>query len=130
MCLCNNPSVSMTIADVYICKLQKSLYGLKQASRSWNQKFNSFIEYFGFSTFQSDPCVFASHKNSDTLILAINVDDGFVVGKDKKGIDSIIEHPKKEFEIRVMDVNCFLGFEIDRLDDGSIFMHQTSYARS
>lgn len=111
-----------------VCKLQKSLYGLKQASRCWNQKFKSFAEHFGFDACESDPCVFASHKNGSTLILTIYVDDGFVVGTDKASMELVIEHLQREFEIRVMDVNCFLGFEIDQRDDGSIFMHQTAYA--
>lgn len=111
-----------------VCKLQKSLYGLKQASRCWNQKFKSFIEHFGFNACESDPCVFASHSNGNTLILAIYVDDGFVVGTDKESIEKVIEGLQREFEIRVMDVNCFLGFEMDKRDDGSIFMHQTAYA--
>lgn len=111
-----------------VCKLQKSLYGLKRASRCWNQKFKSFVEHFGFNACESDPCVFASHTNGTMIILAIYVDDGFVVGMDKASMNLVIEHLQREFEIRVMDVNCFLGFEIEQRDDGSIFMHQTAYA--
>lgn len=112
-----------------VCKLHKSLYGLKQASRCWNTKFKSFIECFGFKESDADPCVFVSHKNNNTLILAIYVDDGFVVSNNKENIDSVIEHLQREFEIKVMDVSCFLGFEIDKRSDGSIFMHQTAYSK-
>lgn len=112
-----------------VCKLHKSLYGLKQASRCWNNKFKSFIELFGFKTSDADPCVYVSHEGNNTIILAIYVDDGFIVSNDKKNIDSVIEHLQREFEIKVMDVNCFLGFEIDKRNDGSIFMHQTAYAK-
>lgn len=112
-----------------VCKLQKSLYGLKQASRCWNQKFKSFMERFGFKASDSDPCVFVSHKNRNTLILAIYVDDGLVVGDDKKNIDLVIEQLKREFEMTVMDVNCFLGFEIEKRENGTFIMHQTAYAK-
>lgn len=112
-----------------VCKLQKSLYGLKQASRCWNRKFKSFIEQFGFKASDSDPCVFVSHKDNETLILAIYVDDGVVVGNNKTSVEKVIKHLAKQFEIKAMDLNCFLGFEIERLADGSIFMHQTAYAK-
>lgn len=111
-----------------VCKLQRSLYGLKQASRCWNRKFTSFIEQFGFKVCDADPCVFVSHQNNDTLILAIYVDDGIVVGKSKEGVERVIAHLAQQFKITTMDVNCFLGFEIERRTDGSIFMHQTTYA--
>ena len=31
-----------------VCKLQKSIYGLKQTSRSWNLKFDQSVKSFGF----------------------------------------------------------------------------------
>lgn len=111
-----------------VCKLQKSLYGLKQASRCWNRKFKSFIERFGFKASDSDPCVFVSHQNNNTLILAIYVDDGLVVGSNKTDVELIIKRLQKEFEIKAMEVGFFLGFEIERQSNGSIFMHQTAYA--
>lgn len=112
-----------------VCKLHKSLYGLKQSSRCWNMKFKSFIEEFGFVASESDPCVFISSKDGNIVILAIYVDDGLVIGNNEKSIDSVISHLQKKFEVKAMKLGCFLGMEIEQLNDGSIYVHQTAYAR-
>ena len=41
-----------------VCKLQKSIYGLKQASRSWNIRFDEIIKMFGFIKNEDEPCVY------------------------------------------------------------------------
>ena len=41
-----------------VCKLQKSIYGLKQASRSWNIRFDQAIKSFGFSQNPDESCVY------------------------------------------------------------------------
>ena len=35
--------------DSLVCKLQKSIYGLKKASRSWNIRFDQAVKSFGFN---------------------------------------------------------------------------------
>lgn len=112
-----------------VCLLKKSLYGLKQASRCWNIKFKSFIEEFDFKVCDSDPCVFVRSKNSKTTILAIYVDDGIIVGDDTTEMQLVIEHLRKQFEIKLLNVGCFLGFQINQLNDGSIFINQSAYAK-
>ena len=56
------------------CRLEKSLYGLKQLSRYWNKTFKESVEKLGFTQASADPCVFI--RKTDTLtIIAIHVDD-------------------------------------------------------
>lgn len=112
-----------------VCKLRKSLYGLKQASRCWNRKFTSFTEEFGFTASQSDPCVFIKTNGTDIIMLVIYVDDGMIVGNNLADIDKVIAHMEKHFEVKMVNAGCFLGIEIDQLDDGSIFIHQNGYAK-
>lgn len=111
-----------------ICKLRKSLYGLKQSSRCWNKKFTDFIKLFGFVGSKYDPCVFISRKNNVLTILAIHVDDGIIVSENENDIKSVLIHLNKHFEVKEMDIGCFLGLEIKRNADGSIFIHQSMYA--
>lgn len=41
-----------------VCKLKKSIYGLKQASRSWNIRFDTAIKSYGFEQNVDEPCVY------------------------------------------------------------------------
>ncbi|KAK8600808.1 hypothetical protein V6N12_050656 [Hibiscus sabdariffa] len=47
-----------------VCKLQRSIYGLKQASRSWNLRFNDAIKEFGFIRNEDEPCVYKKFSGS------------------------------------------------------------------
>ena len=40
-----------------VCKLQRSIYGLKQASRRWNQRFDKVIKSFGFIQTYGESCI-------------------------------------------------------------------------
>lgn len=111
-----------------VCKLVKSLYGLKQASRAWNEKFTNFIEIFGFKASDADPCVFVCNKDGETIILAIYVDDGLMAATNEKCFKPIIEHLEKQFEVKFFQADCYLGIQIHRSSDGSIHINQKAYA--
>ena len=55
------------------CRLKKSIYGLKQASRQWYLKFNSTIIKFGFQENVKDNCVYAKFKNEKYIFLILYV---------------------------------------------------------
>jgi hypothetical protein len=47
-----------------VCKLQRSIYGLKQASRSWNLLFDEVVKGFGFIQSEEEPCVYKKASES------------------------------------------------------------------
>ena len=93
-----NPSkdVCMTQPEVFApgngnkaCKLQRSIYGLKQASRSWNIRFNETIKEFDFSQNADKPCVYKKVSGSAIVFLVLYVDDILIIGNDVLKIQSI-----------------------------------------
>ena len=58
-----------------VCKLKKSIYGLKQASRQWYNKFHQVIASFGFEMSMVDECVYHKFSGSKHIFLVLYVDD-------------------------------------------------------
>ena len=54
-----------------ICKLQKSIYGLKQASRSWNIRFDEVVQGFGFIKNEEKACVYKKESGSSIAFLIL-----------------------------------------------------------
>jgi hypothetical protein len=65
-----------------IFKLQKSIYGLKQASRSWNLRFDEVVKGFGFIKNVEGPCVYKKVSGSAVVFLIMYVDDILLNGND------------------------------------------------
>jgi hypothetical protein len=65
------------------CKLKKSIYGLKQASRQWYLMFDEVIKKFGFMENQVDNCIYVKIKGSMFIILVLYVDDILLACSDK-----------------------------------------------
>ncbi|GJS83880.1 retrotransposon protein, putative, ty1-copia subclass [Tanacetum coccineum] len=64
-----------------VCKLQRSIYGLKQASRSWNKRFDEEIKRFGFDQNLNEPCVYQKASGSNVTFLILYVDDIIIMGE-------------------------------------------------
>ena len=65
-----------------VCKLQKSICGLKQASRSWNIRVKKVVKSFGFIENEKEPCVFKKFSGSSIIFLILYVDDILLIGND------------------------------------------------
>ena len=72
-----------------ICRLQRSIYGLKQASRSWNLRFNDAIKEFGFIKNEDEPCVYKKVSGSIIVFLVLYVDDILIMGNDIPTLQSV-----------------------------------------
>ncbi|NEY13649.1 hypothetical protein DDE04_09110, partial [Bifidobacterium pseudocatenulatum] len=72
-----------------VCKLQRSIYGLKQASRSWNLRFDDAIKEFGFIKNEDEPCVYKKVSGSVVIFLVLYVDDILLIGNDIPSLQSV-----------------------------------------
>ena len=64
------------------CRLKKSIYGLKQASRQWYLKFDQQIKNFGFKENVEDNCVYTKFKNGKYIFLVLYVNDILLASSD------------------------------------------------
>ena len=75
--------------SVKVYKLQRSIYGLKKASRSWNLRFNESVKGFGFVKNEDEPCVYKKISGSAILFLVLYVDDILLIGNDIPALQSV-----------------------------------------
>ena len=96
-----------------VCKLKRSIYGLKQTSRQWNLKFHQAILKYGFTMMEEDHCVYIKQSNNHFIILSLYVDDILISGNDKKLIDETKKWLLSNFEIKDMgEASYVLGLKI------------------
>ena len=81
-----------------VCKLQRSIYGLVQASRSWNIRFDEMIKAFGFMQTYGEACVYKKVSGSSVAFLILYVDDILLMGNDIELLDSIKAYLKGVFQ--------------------------------
>ena len=98
----------------YWCRLKKSIYGLKQASRQWYLRFDSTITKFEFQENVEDNCVYAKFKNGKYIFLILYVDDILL---DISDVNLLLETKflSSNFDMKDLDEASFvLGIEIHR----------------
>lgn len=110
------------------CKLKKSLYGLKQASRQWNHKFTTALLDNGFQQSLHDYSLFTKCKGNSFVVLLVYVDDVLITGNNKTAIDDEKFYLNSKFKIKDLGkLRFFLGMEISRSIRG-IILNQRKYA--
>ena len=73
----------------HMCKLKRSIYGLKQASRSWNTHFDQAIKSYGFYQCPDESCVYKKCDGSMVVFLVLYVDDILLIGNDVGVLSSV-----------------------------------------
>lgn len=98
-----------------VCKLKKSLYGLKQSPRMWYQKYDTFVLSLGFVRSKADHCVYYKIDGDRILIIALYVDDMLFIGNTKSMISDLKSQLCMKFEMKDLGLaNYILGMEIKR----------------
>jgi hypothetical protein len=112
--------------ESHVCRLKKSMYGLKHVPRTWYARINGHLIILGFSKSVVDPNLYYNTVNGESLILAIYVDDLFLTST-----YSLIVECKyvlaPEFEMKELGMmHYFLGLEVWQRTD-EIFLCHAKY---
>ena len=96
-----------------VCKLKKSIYGLKQASRQWYYKFHQVIVSFGFKINMVDECVYHKFSGSKHIFLVLYVDDILLATNDIGLLHETKKFLSNNFKIVDLSDSAFvLGIKI------------------
>ena len=111
-----------------VCKLHKSLYGLKQLPRAWFKRFSDTLYKLGYKQGQADHTLFTKiRKDGKRTILIVYVDDIIITGDNHQEIENLKEQLKQAFEVKELGESWyFLGLEVARGKEG-IFISERKY---
>jgi len=108
-----------------VCRLKKSVFGLKQAPRIWWETISKKLREMGMTQLVSDPC---AYTNGD-VIINIHIDDLLIISADDTKIDQVVLELSKSFKMKDLgNVSRFLGIEIEYVREArTITLRQTKY---
>ena len=112
-----------------VCKLKKSIYGLKQASRQWYLKFDEIVTSLGFKENNADQCIYMRMSAGSFVILVLYVDDILLASNNLNMLIETKQMLAQHFEMKDLGNASFvLGIEIHRDRSlGVLGLSQRSY---
>ncbi|KAG2871224.1 hypothetical protein PC114_g27017 [Phytophthora cactorum] len=114
--------------DFDCLELVKAIYGLKQASRVWNDTFDEFVCSIGFQVSAFDPCLYIKVVDGHCVFVLVYVDDVLITGSSPELISRTKTDLKTRFEMTDSGKCVFvLGIELVDGPDGSVTMCQRRY---
>nr|GEZ48291.1 zinc finger, CCHC-type [Tanacetum cinerariifolium] len=110
-----------------VCKLQRSIYGLKQASCQWNKRFDEEIKKFRFIQNRDEPCVYRKASGSDVVFLILYVDDILVMGNNIPRLNKVKDYLGKCFSMKDLgEATYIMGIKIYRDRSRRLIGHSQS----
>ena len=114
-----------------VCRLRKSLYGLKQSPRCWYSAFREYMELIKFQQSDADPCVYVRSASSMTVV-AVYVDDLILIAETMVEMKKVKESLATKFRMTDMGkLHYCLGITIVQ-DEGKkcLWLHQKQYVQN
>ncbi|XP_016186367.1 uncharacterized protein LOC107628073 [Arachis ipaensis] len=120
-------TTGLDVEEGQVCKLERSLYGIKQGSRQWNHMLHSVLVEAGYTKSAFDHYLFTKGTKFGFTALLVYVDDLVITGNDEKEINQIKRILDEKFKIKdIGDLKFFLGMEGTRSKKG-IALYQRKY---
>ena len=115
------------VVDGKVCKLKKSIYGLKQSPRCWNTTLDSHLKTMGLKQSNADPCLYTA-PGGEMVIVAVYVDDILIATETTKKMKEIKSALSSRFEVKDLgELKSFLGMHVKQ-DAQKIWIGQPAYA--
>jgi len=112
----------------HVCRLHKSIYGLKHAPRAWFKRLSTALLEHGFVESHMDYSLFICHAGSIHVFLLIYVDDIIITGNNPAIITLLIDKLQSNFALKDLgDISYFLGIQAVRNSEG-LHLRQSKYA--
>ena len=114
-----------------VCRLKKSLYGLKQSPRCWYSALKEYIELIKFQQSDADPCVYVRTEGSMTVV-AVYVDDLILIAETMDEMKKVKESLATKFRMTDMGkLHYCLGITIVQDEDKKcLWLHQNQYVQN
>jgi hypothetical protein len=126
--VCQPPGFEERGQESKVLKLQKALYGLRQAPRAWNTKLHKTLTELGFEQCPQEHAVYKRNSEKESLLVGVYVDDLIVTGTSASGIAQFKEQMKCMFSMSDLGLlNYYLGIEVHQSPEG-ITLCQAGYA--
>jgi len=104
-----------------VCRLKKSLYGLKQANRQWFSKLSATLISLGYQKSKNDYSLFINKSSTDITIAVVYVDDIMLTGSSSAEIAHVKQHFHSLFGIKDLGkLHYFLGLEVSYIPQGIV----------
>jgi len=109
----------------FVCRLNKSLYRLKQVPRAWYSRFATFLLSLGFVEAKADTSLFVFRRGSDIAYLLLYVDDIVLTDSSPALLRRIILALQQEFAMKDLgELHHFLGMQVQCCGDGLLSQRQ------
>jgi len=122
------PLMQLPVGKCY--RLQRSLYGLKQSPRLWNNTINKFLLEIGFRRLTTDPCIYVKGTPNNAqsyTIISLYVDDLILMSNENTAIDKVVSQLRQRFSMKDFGgLDHILGTEV-LTDDQAIYVSQRNY---
>lgn len=115
-----------------VCKLHKSIYGLKQSARCWFEKFDEVLKYYNLKNSEVDRCLFFLDKGSinKNIYVILYVDDLLIATHDKTTMINFKQYLIKQFHmVDLQEIKPFLDIKVTR-SQNQITLDQTGYLKT
>lgn len=98
-----------------VYRLNKALYGLRQAPRAWNVRLDKTLKELGFVRCPQEQAVYKLQRTEAVLIVGVYVDDLIVTGSSEKQIEVFKQQMSKAFEMSDLGkLSYYLGIEVSQ----------------